>query len=426
MPPKKSTKKENQIVLEDNSSDSDVPIVATKKRGYAKKNKIVLDPDSDSELDIKPQVEAKFKPNQFDIKTGSTQEFLANLNTYTLEELENYSAQYSDYQNTYACANIENTKILGQMQVQIDKLLQDIEKLRTQDVKNLEKIVEIKNVYDLIQKQIKKLQTEKLAQAQAQTKVLVPKPNPIAPIPVPVIKANSIDTLIPLITNEHQVAILNRIKSDSDYAKVYLQNFEQNEDKKKKTLKGTIKILGNYNRAKGIREGYEVKVFDKDPKGSFWCSCADHKFNSAKKNIVCKHICFIACKVLKILDTGFFETKTLTDVQLTELLNKFNVDSEMWKDKKIVRTSNKITIQDFKNFPKPIVDTCSFCYDEMTDADIPIACACPLCKHCFHEECMGVWLEAQTKCSFCSNDFWKYYKRIIGGEKEIDLGSSAL
>ena len=62
----------------------------------------------------------------------------------------------------------------------------------------------------------------------------------------------------------------------------------------------------------------------------------------------------------------------------------------------------------------------------MTDLDKPVSVSCPLCKHCFHEECMGVWLESQSKCSFCSNDFWKYYKRIIGGEKEIDLGSSML
>ncbi len=422
MPPKKNTKKEQAPVQvnPDLDSDIDIPIVATKKKGYVKKNKIVFDSDSDSDLDLKIKPKQKTEPNQFDIKTGSTEDFLAKLNTYTLEELENYSVQYTDYQNTYACANVENTKILGQMQIQIDNLLQDIEKLRTQDVKNLAKMVEIKNVYDLIQKQIKKLQTEKQVQVQVQVQV----PNPV--VPKPVIKANSIDTLIPLLTNEHQVAILNRIKSDSEYARVYLQNYEPNEDRKKKTLKGTIKILGNYNRSKGIREGYEVKVFENDPKGSFWCSCADHKFNSAKKNIVCKHICFIACKVLKILDTGFFETKTLTPSQLEELLNKFNVDSDMWKDKKIVRTSNKVTIQDFKNFIRPVVDTCSFCYDEMTDADIPVSCSCPLCKHCFHEECMGVWLEAQTKCSFCSNDYWKYYKRIIAGEKEIDLGSSQL
>ena len=228
------------------------------------------------------------------------------------------------------------------------------------------------------------------------------------------------------ITNEHQQLIINRISTDSDYAKVYLQNYEPNIDMKKKDLKGTIKILGNYNKQKRIREAYEVKVFDSESKGTFWCSCADHKFNSTKKNIVCKHICFIVCKVLKILQTYFFDTKKLTSEHLAQLLGKFDTNSEIWSDKKIVRKSNKITIQDFKVFPEHINDTCTFCYDEMTDADKPISVSCPLCKHCFHEECMGVWLESQSKCSYCSNNYWNYYKRIQSGEKEIDLGSNQL
>ncbi len=421
MPPKKNTKKEKAPVpvQVDSDTDTDIPIVATKKKGYVKKNKIVFDSDSDSDTDLKIKTKSNQEANPEAKQEAKPEELVANISKYTLEELKNYLVEYTGYLNTYALTNNSNAKLLDVMQLNLNKLIEDIEKLRTQDVKNLAKTVELKNTHELIQKQIKKLET-------VPDKINVPNEPKQEIKAKPVIKANSIDTLIPLLTNEHQVAILNRIKSDSEYARVYLQNYEPNEDKKKKTLKGTIKILGNYNRAKGIREGYEVKVFENDPKGSFWCSCADHKFNSAKKNIVCKHICFIACKVLKILDTGFFETKTLTPSQLEELLNKFNVDSEMWKDKKIVRTSNKVTIQDFKNFTRPVVDTCSFCYDEMTDADIPVSCSCPLCKHCFHEECMGVWLESQTKCSFCSNDYWKYYKRIIAGEKEINLGSSQL
>ena len=67
-----------------------------------------------------------------------------------------------------------------------------------------------------------------------------------------------------------------------------------------------------------------------DPKGTFWCSCADHKFNSGKKNIVCKHICFIVCKVLKILQPYFFETKTLKPEHLQQLLDKFNDCTTVW------------------------------------------------------------------------------------------------
>lgn len=141
---------------------------------------------------------------------------------------------------------------------------------------------------------------------------------------------------------------------------------------------------------------------------------------------MCKHICFIVCKVLKILQTYYFDTKRLTPEHLAQLLGKFDINSEIWKDKKLTRKSNKVTIQDFKNFPVHIQDTCTFCYDEMTDADKPQSVSCPLCSHCFHEECMGVWLESQSKCSYCSNNFWQYYKRIQAGEKEIELGCNQL
>ena len=228
------------------------------------------------------------------------------------------------------------------------------------------------------------------------------------------------------LTNFNQRDIIKRIVTDAEYAKVYLQNFIQNTDPKKSELKGTIKILGNYNKSKKTRECYEIKVFDSPTKGTFWCNCADHKFNSTKKNIVCKHICFIICKVLKILQTYFFDTKKLTFEHLTELLSKFDTSSDIWKDVQIVRKSNKISIQDFKNFPEHINDICTFCYDEMTDIDKSISVSCPLCKHCFHIECMDIWLESQSKCSYCSNIVWQYYKRIQLGEEEIDLKCNQL
>ena len=389
MPPKKVVKNEPNIIIESDSEEEIQPIKKnTKKKLIIKEEPIVIHQDNNEN-------------NNYD-------EIKKNIKKYNLEELVNSSIQLEKIRNNLSLTYTElYKKSCSALEIyQASNLLTSVAYENLENIKNF--INQVNNQTELLKKKAEELK------------------KPVINKNIQNIQANSIDTLIPLLNNEHQVSILNRIKTDSDYAKVYLQNFEPNLDPKKKTLKGTIKILGNYNRSKGVREGYEVKVFDKDPKGSFWCTCADHKFNSSKKNIVCKHICFIVCKVLKILQPYYFETKTLTPEHLEQLLNKFNVDSDMWKDKKIARTSNKITMQDFKNFPKPIVDTCSFCYDEMTDADIPISCACPLCKHCFHEECMGVWLETQSKCSFCSNEFWKYYKRIIGGEKEIDLGSSAL
>lgn len=104
-----------------------------------------------------------------------------------------------------------------------------------------------------------------------------------------------------------------------------MQNFESNTTGKNPELKETIKILGNHNRSKGKREAYDIKVFDSQTKGTFWYSSTDHKFNSAKKDIV--------CKVLKILQTYYFDTKRLTAEYLAQLLGKFDINYEILKDK---------------------------------------------------------------------------------------------
>ncbi len=384
-------------------------------KGY-KKKPIVVESESDSESDI---------PQKIKIESDSEDEIPPKKNQVNYDNYDNYEFdintiyKYCDFINE-SYKNYSMDKTLDTLK-KIDKVKETIIDKRNfnnriinethQENCLLDDIVDsIQDIISNVNKHEEKLKKE--------IKVNKTIPNQV--------KYNSVTELINGINNEHQQSILYRISSDAEYAKVYLQNFTPNTDNKKKTLKGTINILGNYNKSKGIREAYEVKVFENDPKGSFWCSCADHKFNSAKKNIVCKHICFIVCKVLKILDPYFFDTKTLKQAHLLQLLDKFNINSDIWKDKKLARTSNKVTIQDFKIFPEHINDTCTFCYDEMTDADRAIACACPLCKHCFHEECMDVWMEGHDKCSYCFNGFWTYFKRIRKGEKEILLASNTL
>jgi hypothetical protein len=229
----------------------------------------------------------------------------------------------------------------------------------------------------------------------------------------------NISQLSTVLTNYDQVSILKRIQSDSDdYGKIYLQNYVPNIDAKKKTLLGTINILGQFNVKKQERESYQVKVFKNDPKGSFWCSCADHKFNSSKKNIVCKHISFIVCKVIRVLQLYYWDgdSKTLSDEHLQLLLNKFSDNSEFWKNKQLVRNIKEVTLNTFKTFTKVIDDVCTFCYDQMSDVDQPNALCCPTCSHCFHQECMDIWLESYSKCSYCSSEFWKHYNQVKNGE----------
>ncbi len=391
-------------------------------KGY-KKKPIIVESDSDDEKKqnnvteglvklIDDTVEVK-NDNQFDLikltnqlpdLTKLNQEVFNIINSKNFEEIHKITTK------------IEN--ILDVLTIDHNSIEKESNKIFTLNNQYRNSIIFVQDTINLLKKEEKKLKEESEKKLK-ENKVVIVQDTASK-------QYNSVNELINVLTNEHQQSILYRINTDAENAKVYLQNFELNTDKKKKTLKGTIYILGNYNRSKGLRESYEVKVFEKDPKGSFWCTCADHKFNSGKKNIVCKHICFIVCKVLKILQPYFFETKTLKPEHLQQLLDKFNINSDMWKDKKVARTSNKVTIDDFKIFPEKITDVCTFCYDEMSDTDRQIACACPLCKHCFHEECMDVWMEGHDKCSYCFNGFWTYYKRIRGGEKVIMLASNQL
>jgi hypothetical protein len=235
-------------------------------------------------------------------------------------------------------------------------------------------------------------------------------------------KDNKFMTLTDLITNLTNIDQINRLykilPDNQDYAKVYLQGYNKNTDLKKQNLLGTIKILGQYNFKKKERETYEIKILKNEPY-TFWCSCIDQKLNSARKGTVCKHIAFIVCKVMKILELEFFETKKLSYEQINKLLDRFSDKSELWKNKDLVRNIEKITINFFKNFPTPIDDVCSFCYDDMTDNDIPNSVCCPMCNHTYHIECIDIWLENYQKCSVCSSEIWKHYIAIKKGDNTI-------
>lgn len=222
----------------------------------------------------------------------------------------------------------------------------------------------------------------------------------------------TLEDLISVLPNYEQIKRLQKILPDNqDYAKVYLQGYTVNTEKSKKNLLGTIKILGQYNFQKKERESYQIKVLQNEPQ-TLWCSCIDHKLNSAKKGTVCKHIAFIVCKVMKILELEFFETKKLSDEQINTLLDRFSDKSDLWKNKSLVRNLKQINLDTFKMFPEPFDDVCTFCYDALTDIDKPKSVCCPACRHSYHSECMDIWLENYLRCSVCSSDIWKHYNTI--------------
>jgi hypothetical protein len=224
----------------------------------------------------------------------------------------------------------------------------------------------------------------------------------------------NIEELCKQITNPNQVAILQRIITDKEYSKIYLSGYESNTEitGKKKNLIGTVKVLGTFNEKKKCREEYEIKLLKDDSKGMFWCSCADHKFNSTKKNIVCKHICFLICKISKVLKPSVFEHKKLSETDLTALLAKLTASGDIWSDKTISKIIGKITLDTFKQFIKAIEDCCPLCFNDLEEADKPNLLACPTCKNYIHKECAEIWMEQKNTCAMCRSDFWKHYEKV--------------
>ena len=230
----------------------------------------------------------------------------------------------------------------------------------------------------------------------------------------------TIEELCDKLPNSYQQDILKRIITDREYSKIYLSGYEENTNRtgKNKNLVGTVNVLGTFNTKKQMREEYEIKLYSGDPKAMFWCSCADHKFNSAKKNIMCKHISFLICKVAKILKVSVFENKRMNDEDFQLLLLKFN---NVWTDTTITKTSGKITMESFKNFTKTIDDCCPICFNDFEDTphEKELLLSCPVCKNYIHTECADIWLEQKETCAMCRSDIWEKYKVIKNCNKVI-------
>ena len=197
-----------------------------------------------------------------------------------------------------------------------------------------------------------------------------------------------------------------------EYSKIYLNNYIPNEDTsaKKKNLIGTVSVFGTYNSKKQCREEYEIKIFKNDPKSMFFCSCADHKFNSTKKNIMCKHISFLICKVGKILKPSVFENKQLVAEDLAILLGRLSPNETIWNNPDLSKIKMKLEV--FMQFTKAIDDCCPLCYNDLSDDDKPLLLSCPTCKNYIHKECAEIWMECKECCAFCKSDIWKHYKEV--------------
>lgn len=244
----------------------------------------------------------------------------------------------------------------------------------------------------------------------------------------------NLNDLVRCLNNAHQIDIIHRSSQRFEEDKLYMVNYDSINDRKKPNVLGQFTVLGTFDHKKGRRSQYDIKLYacpaskahapgaykSNTEKGSFYCSCPDHKFNSAKKNTVCKHITFIVCQVAKVMTRHFFETKYLTQQQTEDLIKKVSKDSDIWKDKCLCREVKTLSLQSFKESKREIddEDVCPICYDTLGRDDL---LSCPRCSNYVHNECMMVWMEKQKRCVYCADTLWEHYEVVKNGQSIVRL-----
>lgn len=201
---------------------------------------------------------------------------------------------------------------------------------------------------------------------------------------------NSVDPL--------QQDILYNIYYNSE-ANSYLVDLEENE------YEVLLKILGSLKKNK--RESYIITL--NKTIGSFSCSCKDYTYRCQQKGIVCKHISFVLCKVLKLLDTNVFRLNKLSSEQLDKSITLLK-SSSVWKNKNI---STRYINYEFKHSNRTFDENepCPICYEKLGNIEI---LSCPDCSNYVHTTCMKVWLSQLDKtCIYCRSDKWYDFDELI-------------
>jgi hypothetical protein len=228
----------------------------------------------------------------------------------------------------------------------------------------------------------------------------------------------SLATLIPQIPNLHQQESLRKLMLRDEAYQIYMAGYEKTpeEDWSNRKLQGTFTVLGTMGRD-GERSEYKVKFYKhgENMKGSFWCSCPEHKFQSTKKQTVCKHICFLVCRVGQIYTPEFFATKQFSREEFNKFVEKVENNESLMNDVSICRSAETIIIKNsqFQQRHREICedDMCAICFDTMHDCATEKILSCPDCCNNIHLECVKVWLERNSTCVYCRSDVWRQYKK---------------
>ena len=190
--------------------------------------------------------------------------------------------------------------------------------------------------------------------------------------------------------------------------KLFLLDVEKEDDDNIK-----LKICGTTKNVYCI----EIRT-ENDNSSTITCDCYDMKTNCVEKNLICKHICFVYCKIIKNLDIGsdFFVSHVLTHGEKRRLL--FNLEcltkTDSIFDEDLAEKFKMLTTKEEKEkdiekkdkLVRNIDDDCPICFTELKNDEIV---ECFICKNGVHNYCMKIWLKNKKTCVFCRCE-WKTKK----------------
>jgi hypothetical protein len=215
------------------------------------------------------------------------------------------------------------------------------------------------------------------------------------------------------LENKDQAEVLRRIQPQrwlyGNAREIFLSEYTPNTstERNRAAIEGEFTILGTVR--KGVRDSYKVTWYKQgcQARGSFWCSCPDQKFNGSKKNIYCKHISFLICRMSNLYDPEIFVTKQLSQPHHEAFKQKVSnaaILQQVQPPADVVPIASVIFTECGKSVEAE--DSCPICYDNLLGTHL---LGCPTCKNNIHRDCMEVWLERNQTCVYCRSSAWTHY-----------------
>lgn len=179
---------------------------------------------------------------------------------------------------------------------------------------------------------------------------------------------------------------------------------------------------------------YTVKVSLSN--GSTSCNCMDARMNCRKLSCVCKHVCFVLFRVMRMEDIDFFSTM---HVSASDLQNRFHLNrngtglladdntevyqpppvsavSHLHNSHAVEMDNGAFSWNNVKRRPGD-EDECPVCYtlllppsmqEDICKSDIR---GCPDCGNAIHKECAKKWMSMfrnrfERTCVICRSGVW--------------------